>query len=167
MALCFRFENFDVPAVVRRNTTVRLICSYDLEGEELYSVKWFKDQKEVYRYMPSEIPEIQYFRASGVFINVSANTVIKTTNYIHMLRRQSKMLNCEIECWLHGRSVAIPPPKSESVFRSDWLQKCSITLLLLRIFAEMVLSIREINILTALHLLEGTLRTNGTCFGWY
>lgn len=73
VALCFRFENFHVPKIARFNSTARLECSFDLEGEELYSVKWYKDQVEFYRRMPSENPAIIYFPARGIHVNVSTN----------------------------------------------------------------------------------------------
>lgn len=82
MALCFRFENFDVPAFVSPNVTIRLECSYDLEGEELDSVRWYKDQALIYRYSPHELPENEFFGMFGVFISVSANAVIQNLNYI-------------------------------------------------------------------------------------
>jgi hypothetical protein len=29
-----------------------LRCDYDLEGDSLYSIKWYKDNQEFYRYKP-------------------------------------------------------------------------------------------------------------------
>jgi hypothetical protein len=29
-----------------------LRCDYDLEGDSLYSIKWYKDNQEFYRYNP-------------------------------------------------------------------------------------------------------------------
>ena len=52
---------------------MNLICDYDLGGETLYSVKWYKDDKEFYRYMPQEnkTKRTQAFKLPGVNLDVS------------------------------------------------------------------------------------------------
>lgn len=55
---------------VRGNTSV-LQCQFDLQGETLYSVKWYKDGNEFYRYLPRDTPPAQIFPLPGVNINVS------------------------------------------------------------------------------------------------
>ena len=32
--------------------TLNLECDYKLEGDTLYSLKWYRDDKEFYRYIP-------------------------------------------------------------------------------------------------------------------
>ena len=39
----------DIPDVVRVGHDARLNCDYDLEGERLYQVKWYKGTHEFYR----------------------------------------------------------------------------------------------------------------------
>ena len=41
-----------------------LRCSYDLEGSELYSVKWYKNGQEFYRFMPGMDDHTQVWRWS-------------------------------------------------------------------------------------------------------
>lgn len=55
---------------VRGNSTI-LECRYDLQGEVLYSVKWYKDGHEFYRYVPRDHPPAQLFPLPGVHVNVS------------------------------------------------------------------------------------------------
>ena len=31
---------------------VSLICNYQMMGDSLYSIKWYKDDKEFFRYIP-------------------------------------------------------------------------------------------------------------------
>ena len=38
-----------------------LRCNYDLEGDDLYSVKWYFNQKEFYRYIPTDNPKVTIF----------------------------------------------------------------------------------------------------------
>lgn len=50
---------------------VELECDYDLEGESLYSVKWYKSNREFYRYIPNENPAVKTFPFLGFKVNVS------------------------------------------------------------------------------------------------
>ena len=45
-------------------------CSYDLEGSELYSVKWYKDGQEFYRFMPTVSDHRDVFSVAGVTIDL-------------------------------------------------------------------------------------------------
>ena len=49
-----------------------LYCNYDLEGDELYSVKWYKDFIEFYKYLPSNGPRAgKEYQLKGVYVDVS------------------------------------------------------------------------------------------------
>ena len=53
-----------------------LTCKYDLEGEELYSVKWYKDGNEFYRYIPGERDQkVTVFNMPGVRVDVSLKSL--------------------------------------------------------------------------------------------
>jgi hypothetical protein len=52
---------------------VTLGCEYDLEGRKLYSVKWYKDENEFFRYMPYYEPQIQAFHTPGITLDVSSH----------------------------------------------------------------------------------------------
>lgn len=43
MATALRIAVIDVPSPVAAGDSVELTCSYDLEGDKLYSVKYYKD----------------------------------------------------------------------------------------------------------------------------
>lgn len=45
-------------------------CDYDLEQSRLYSVKWYKDGQEFFRFMPSLEHKMQVFRVEGVSVDV-------------------------------------------------------------------------------------------------
>lgn len=51
---------------------VELECDYVLENEGLYSVKWYKNNHEFYRYSPNENPAVKIFQLSGIKVNVSS-----------------------------------------------------------------------------------------------
>lgn len=69
-----------MPGAVKRGTNVVLQCRYDLEGDSLYSVKWYKGRREFFHYTPKEIPPVRTFPAQGVQINVSP---IRTWSFSH------------------------------------------------------------------------------------
>lgn len=62
-----------VPAAVRRGETTRLHCMYDLEGDTLYAVKWYKGRREFYRYTPKENPAMKTFSVNGINVLVCMN----------------------------------------------------------------------------------------------
>lgn len=60
-----------IPNHVIRESSVRLECHFDLNGEALYSVKWYKDGNEFYRYVPRDMPPAQVFDLPGILVDVS------------------------------------------------------------------------------------------------
>lgn len=66
-----KFAYLGVPGFVLKGEPVWLDCGYDLEDDELYSVKWYKDNVEFYRYLPSDQPSAQMYKLDGVYIDVS------------------------------------------------------------------------------------------------
>lgn len=60
-----------VPTAVRKFDNAVLNCYYDMEGESLYSVKWYRGRREFYRYTPKENPAMQIFPYPGLNVVVS------------------------------------------------------------------------------------------------
>ena len=49
-----------------------LKCLYDMEREQLYSVKWYKDGHEIFRFIPGDADQtVTVFERPGVHIDVS------------------------------------------------------------------------------------------------
>ena len=48
-----------------------LECLYDMEGDALYSVKWYRNGKEFYRHIPSDSPPTAVFSQPGLVVDVS------------------------------------------------------------------------------------------------
>ena len=55
-----------VPMAVKEGETALLLCFFDLEGDALYSVKWYKGGREIFRYIPRETPSIKIFPIPGL-----------------------------------------------------------------------------------------------------
>lgn len=60
-----------MPIAVKRGDNANLICNYDMEGDTLYTVKYYKGRREFYRYTPKENPAIKVFPHPGIKIEVS------------------------------------------------------------------------------------------------
>lgn len=61
-----------MPNYTIKDNTVNLECHYDMEDEKLYSVKWYKDGHEFYRYLPRDHPPATLFPQNGITVDVSA-----------------------------------------------------------------------------------------------
>ena len=60
-----------IPEYIQNGQTADLTCSFNVGGDQLYSVKWYKGRHEFYRYMPGQEPVIKTFPVKGMEINVS------------------------------------------------------------------------------------------------
>ena len=60
--------NVQVPPIIEVGKDGLLRCEWNLDGETLYSVKWYQGLKEIYRYTPSKQQPIQIF--SNDFLQV-------------------------------------------------------------------------------------------------
>merc|ERR1712130_789364 len=53
-SFCLLLKRIRVPGLVRSGRDASLHCDFDTQGEELYSVKWYKGGQEVFRWLPSQ-----------------------------------------------------------------------------------------------------------------
>jgi len=60
-----------VPKYAKIGDSPSLICDYNIENDRLYSVKWYKDNMEFYRYLPNDSPQKQDFQVTGVRVVLS------------------------------------------------------------------------------------------------
>lgn len=66
-----RYVNLTVPTAVKKGDNALLICNYDMEGDILYTVKWYKGRREFFRYTPKENPAMKTFPLAGLYVDVS------------------------------------------------------------------------------------------------
>nr|CAI5841209.1 unnamed protein product [Callosobruchus analis] len=69
-----RLTDLRIPSHAVRNQSVKLECYFDLDGETLYSVKWYKDGNEFFRYVPRDMPPTQSFSLPGVTVDMHNST---------------------------------------------------------------------------------------------
>nr|XP_054929548.1 immunoglobulin superfamily member 10-like [Dermacentor andersoni] len=94
-AQAVRIIELKVPETPAHGSTVTLECLYDLQRDQLYSVKWYKDSREFFRYMPQEKPSKKLFNIKGLTVNVASST--NTTIVLDNVRRSaSGIYRCEV-----------------------------------------------------------------------
>lgn len=95
-----RLTEVRIPNHVIRNNSVRLECHFDLNGEALYSVKWYKDGYEFYRYVPRDHPPAQVFDQNGITVDVSCPLHILKCALILILPSNSCTTRVTLRsCW--------------------------------------------------------------------
>ena len=70
-----------VPIAVKKGDNANLVCNYDMEGDTLYTVKYYRGRREFYRYTPKENPAIKVFPHPGIRIEVSENIFPAATKF--------------------------------------------------------------------------------------
>jgi len=73
-ALGIRLTEESIPSHAILNDRVELVCNYDMEGDRLYSVKWYRNGQEFYRYIPTDTPETMVFRYPGIYVDEYKST---------------------------------------------------------------------------------------------
>ncbi|KAF5301233.1 hypothetical protein FQA39_LY10819 [Lamprigera yunnana] len=68
-----RDMHIKVPQAVRVGDEVTLACDYDLEQVALYTIKWYRDDVEFYRFVPKESPPSREFVVEHVNVDVFQN----------------------------------------------------------------------------------------------
>ncbi|XP_058979927.1 uncharacterized protein LOC101899257 [Musca domestica] len=90
-----------IPNHIMRFKSAILGCRYSLDGESLYSVKWYKDGHEFYRYVPRNKPPGQAFPLPGINVDLrnSSDTQV-------MLRRVTLQSTGVYKCEVSGEAPA-------------------------------------------------------------
>lgn len=76
--LCLRLQKVVIPPYKLKGDNAKLECLYELDGDTLYTVKWYKDNEEFYRYVPKSYPPQSSYRVEGIKVDVSRNIYIFT-----------------------------------------------------------------------------------------
>lgn len=86
-----RINSVVVPPHQKSGEQVQLECNYDLEGDVLYSVKWYRGFNEFFRFVPGEKNPMDVFELPGVVVDVSIlNLYDKTLTVAQMILSKVK-----------------------------------------------------------------------------
>ncbi|CAG2103736.1 unnamed protein product [Medioppia subpectinata] len=93
--ISLRLIMLDVPSPSYVGESVELTCSYDLGDDRLYSVKWYKNDVEFYRYVPKDWPPGQFLPMPGIRVDLSRSG--KNSVYLKQVDIHSAGLyRCEV-----------------------------------------------------------------------
>ncbi len=115
------------PRSVNEGDVVTLTCLYDLGRDAIYSMKWYKNRDEIYRYVPTDNPEFKEFAVPGVSVDSEATRpnqlVIKIGGPL-----ASGVYGCEItvetpsfmtKSETHNLTVIVPPRLAPAIHGID------------------------------------------------
>lgn len=95
VVVALRMTSLQIPEHVVLNETVHMQCNFNLDKEQLYSVKWYKDGHEFYRYTPRDRPEVLMFPVPGVYVNrFQSNRTLVVLNNVNLT--SSGRYRCEV-----------------------------------------------------------------------
>lgn len=79
-----------VPSHANLGHSITLYCWFNLGDASLYSVKWYKDEFEFFRFMPNNKPEMQVFPLAGIMLDVSivTNVQLNGDKYLFLFVRK-------------------------------------------------------------------------------
>ncbi|XP_014278010.1 uncharacterized protein [Halyomorpha halys] len=77
--LSLELTELKVPRHANFGETVTLECLFELDRGSLYSVKWYKDEDEFFRYMPDSSPRKRVFILPGVSLNADKSNMSQVT----------------------------------------------------------------------------------------
>ncbi|KAG8280206.1 hypothetical protein J6590_075652, partial [Homalodisca vitripennis] len=70
-----------MPVAVPTGSTASLLCLYDLEGDQLYTVKWYKGRQEFFRYVLKELPHTRVFALPGINVDIDRKALTSRGRY--------------------------------------------------------------------------------------
>lgn len=105
---CLRVTGFKVPNIALIGSDVELDCSFSAaRNAKLYSVKWYQNHEEFYRYMFSERTPVTAFTRPGINVDLArsnnSRVTLKSVNF-----NSSATFRCE---------VSADEPDFETVYR--------------------------------------------------
>lgn len=75
MTICnggvLKWVRITVPQYRVPGESALLHCDYEMGNDSLYSLKWYKDHEEFYRFVPKSKPKTNWYNVDGVKIDVS------------------------------------------------------------------------------------------------
>jgi len=88
---------------------VVLECGYDMEGDRLYSVKWYRNGKEFYRHIPSDSPPTAVFSQPGLVVDEVHSTETRI-----VLKRVQLSSEGSYLCEVSGEAPLFQTAKNEN-----------------------------------------------------
>ncbi|KAJ8952575.1 hypothetical protein NQ318_006942 [Aromia moschata] len=91
--LALKQIDISVPVAVVQGHKAVLKCTFDLEGDKLYSMKWYRGAGEFYRYTPSDPKPIKQFKIRGFHVLESESNATQV-----VLENVSRVISGPFSC---------------------------------------------------------------------
>ncbi|CAH1371787.1 cell adhesion molecule 2-like isoform X2 [Tenebrio molitor] len=105
----------NVPQYRVPGDTALLQCNYDLGNGSLYSVKWYKDHEEFYRFVPKTRPQATAYRVQGATVDLSKSDSRKVV--LHPVDwKTSGLYRCEVSAEAPAFSSAQSESRMEVIY---------------------------------------------------
>merc|ERR1719228_1058343 len=99
-----------IPSHAIEGEDVVLECLYDLQGDSLYSVKWYRNGQEFYRHIPTDRPQTVVFRQAGLIVDE-----YKSTETRIVLRNVDLTTSGKFRCEVSGEAPLFQTATSTNV----------------------------------------------------
>lgn len=74
--MALKITGINVPAIAKSGSTVTLTCSFELNGDQLYSLTWWKDDHTFFKYVPgSNTSRKTAYNQPGITVDVSSSRI--------------------------------------------------------------------------------------------
>ncbi|CAL4212427.1 unnamed protein product, partial [Meganyctiphanes norvegica] len=90
-----RVSGVEVPRHLLVGQRATLKCHVDLEGETLYSLKWWKDGMQFYQFIPNNKPPAVVFTVEGISVN-PAKSGLHEVELLDVQISSSGQYRCEV-----------------------------------------------------------------------
>ncbi|XP_066256488.1 junctional adhesion molecule 2A-like [Euwallacea similis] len=90
-----KWVRVNVPQFKVPGENAQLHCDYDLGNDSLYSVKWYKEHEEFYRYVPKSRPPDNSYKVEGVLVDRTKSDSRKVV-LLHVDWKTSGLYRCEV-----------------------------------------------------------------------
>jgi len=74
LSVCLKLLELNVPSHKLVGEEAVLECKFDMEADSLYSVKWYRNEQEFYRFVPNDRPKLQIFPQDGIRVERSKSS---------------------------------------------------------------------------------------------
>eukprot|EP00096_Caligus_rogercresseyi_P002471 TRINITY_DN14604_c0_g1_i1.p1 TRINITY_DN14604_c0_g1~~TRINITY_DN14604_c0_g1_i1.p1 ORF type:complete len:311 (+),score=72.94 TRINITY_DN14604_c0_g1_i1:859-1791(+) len=105
-----QLHDVTIPPHAIRGQNTRLKCNYDLQGDKLYSIKWYRNGKEFYRYIPTDIPSRSIFNGNGIHVDRTESTETSV-----LLRNVDLNTTGKFRCEVSGEAPSFQTAYEEAV----------------------------------------------------
>ncbi|XP_042886739.1 uncharacterized protein LOC122262676 [Penaeus japonicus] len=95
MAAGLQITGIRVPRTAISGDTVHLTCSFEFNGDKLYSLTWWKDDQLFFKYAPSNSHRKTVYDAPGITVDKRISTLHEVI-LSHVDHRASGKMRCEV-----------------------------------------------------------------------